>query len=243
MCHVMDVSRSGFYDWLKRPESLRKQEDRSLGKQVIISHKQSHGTYGTRRIKKDLADEGKSIGRPRIARLMRENNLQSKVRKKFKTTTDSNHNLPVAPNLLGRNFEVDKPETVYVSDITYIPTKEGWLYLVVLIDLFSRMVVGWSMSNRITANLVNDALIMAMWKRKPKNGLMVHSDRGSQYASKKFQKTLFNNGFICSISRKGDCWDNGVPRTPQGGVPQEMRVWPLGTGLQGRVSNYVELLG
>jgi putative transposase len=208
MCRIMDLSRSGFYHWLKRPESLRKQEDRSLGKQVKIIHKRSRGTYGARRIKRDLAAEGKRVGRPRITRLMRENNLKSKVRKRFKTTTDSNHNLPVAPNLLERNFKVDKPDTVYVSDITYIPTKEGWLYLTVFIDLFSRMVVGWSMSNRITANMVNDALIMAIWKRKPAKGLMVHSDRGSQYASKIFQKTLDNNGFICSMSRKGDCWDN-----------------------------------
>lgn len=164
--------------------------------------------YGTRRIREEFIEQGEMVSRNRIGRLMKQQNLACKTKRKFKVTTDSKHNHPVAPNLLGRRFNVQHRDQVYVGDITYIPTSEGWLYLAVFIDLFSRMVVGWSMSDRIKSDLTCDSLSMAIWKRRPADGLMVHSDRGSQYASHKFQDLLETHGFICSMSRKGDCWDN-----------------------------------
>lgn len=208
MCQILGVSQSAYYDWLTRPESQRSVEDRRLCGKIKRSHEVSRGVYGARRIREDLLSEGETASRPRVRRLMQEQGLESKARRKFKATTNSNHSQPVAPNLLDREFELERPDTVYTGDITYIPTDEGWLYLAVLIDLYSRAVVGWSMSERMTAPLVNDALVMAMWKRKPATGLMVHSDRGSQYASKLYQKTIKRNEFVCSMSRRGNCWDN-----------------------------------
>jgi len=205
---MMEVSCSAFYDWLKRPESARSIEDRRLGEKVKKSHEKSRETYGTRRIVEDLVEDDEVISRTRVGRLMKQQDLKSKSKRKFKATTNSKHNHPVAPNLLDRKFQVERPDTVYAGDITYIATDEGWLYLAVLIDLYSRAVVGWAMSERITAELANDALVMAVWKRKPNKGLMLHSDRGSQYASGLYQKTIKKHGFICSMSRKGNCWDN-----------------------------------
>ena len=208
MCNVMEVTRSAFYDWLNRPESVRSREDRQLGEKVKKIHEKSREIYGARRIRQELVEDGEPISRTRVGRLMKQQGLESKSKRKFKATTNSNHGRPVAPNLLDREFLVDQPDTVYAGDITYIPTNEGWLYLAVLIDLYSRAVVGWAMSERITAQLANDALMMAIWKRKPPKGLMTHSDRGSQYASALYQKTITDHGFICSMSRKGNCWDN-----------------------------------
>ncbi len=208
MCNLMDVSQSAYYDWLKRPESLRSLEDRRLGAKVKESHEKSRETYGARRILNDLVEEGESISRTRVGRLMKQQGLESKGKRKFKATTNSNHGRPVAANLLDREFLVEHPDTVYAGDITYVHTDEGWLYLTVLIDLYSRAIVGWAMSERMPAQLVNDALMMAIWRRRPPQGLMVHSDRGSQYASDLYQKTIKDNGFICSMSRKGNCWDN-----------------------------------
>jgi len=208
MCKVMEVTRSAFYDWLNRPESARSREDRQLGKKVKKIHEKSRETYGTRRIRQELVEDGEPISRTRVGRLMKQQGLESKSKRKFKATTNSNHGRPVAPNLLDREFLVDQPDTVYAGDITYIQKDEGWLYLAVLIDLYSRAVVGWAMSERMTAQLANDALMMAIWKRRPPQGLMTHSDRGSQYASALYQKTIKDNGFICSMSRKGNCWDN-----------------------------------
>ena len=208
MCDMMEVSCSAFYDWLKRPESAHSLEDRRLSEKVKKSHQKSRETYGARRIVKDLVEDDEVISRERVGRLMKQQNLESKSKRKFKATTNSKHNHPVAPNLLDRKFQVEQPDIVYVGDITYISTDEGWLYLAVLIDLYSRAVVGWAMSDRITAELANDALVMAVWKRKPNKGLMLHSDRGSQYASGLYQKTIKEHGFICSMSRKGNCWDN-----------------------------------
>jgi putative transposase len=208
MCKLMDVSQSAYYEWQKRPESTHSIEDKRLGEKVKESHETSRGTYGARRILKDLLDDEESISRTRVGRLMKQQGLESKSKRKFKATTHSNHGRPVAPNLLEREFMVEKPDSVYAGDITYIQTVEGWLYLAVLIDLYSRSVVGWAMSERMPAQLVNDALLMAIWKRKPSKGLMVHSDRGSQYASDLYQKTIKDHGYICSMSRKGNCWDN-----------------------------------
>ena len=207
MCKVFGVSRSGFYDWVKRDKSSHKQEDEILEKEIKTIFDDNRQTYGTRRIKGGLAENGKQVSRTRIGRLMKKQKLEVKTKKKFKFTTNSDHDLPVANNLLNRGFEVAEPDCTYVGDITYIWTDEGWLYLAVFLDLFSRQVVGWSMSSRMKAQLVINALEMACERRSLEPGLIVHSDRGSQYASKKYQKLLEAMGFHCSMSRKGNCWE------------------------------------
>lgn len=176
-------------------------------KNIFISNRQ---IYGTRRIQQVLSMEGIKTSRRRIGRLMKAQNLSCKTKKKFKPTTDSKHSLPVADNLLDRQFQVDAPDSCYVGDITYTWTGEGWLYLAVVIDLFSRLVVGWSIKERMKANLVNEALLNAIGKRNPDQGLIFHTDRGSQYASKSHRKILQTYGIRQSMSRKGNCWDNAV---------------------------------
>lgn len=208
LCRVLSVSRSGYYEWLSRPPSERKKEDEALKAKISEIHDNSRQTYGTRRIKDDLKDQEKTVSRKRISRLMNEEGLSCKTKRKFKATTDSRHNKPVSRNILKRDFNRDQTDKAYVGDITYIPTREGWLYLAVFIDLCSRAVVGWSMDKTMATSLVTDALEMAMWKRRPPPGLIVHSDRGSQYASDRYQRLLKANGYICSMSRKGNCWDN-----------------------------------
>lgn len=208
MCSVLGVPRSGYYEWQERPESTHSAADNRISQKIKTVFENNRKTYGTRRIKRDLAEIGEIVSRPRISRLMKKQGLECKSKRKFKATTNSKHNKPVAPNHLDRKFQVSLPDTAYVGDITYIPTGEGWLYLAVLIDLFSRSVVGWSMSSRINAKLVDDALYMAIAKRKPSAGLLLHSDRGSQYASDLYQGSIKKSGFTCSMSRKGNCWDN-----------------------------------
>jgi len=210
MCRVLQVSRSGYYESLGRPPSAHCLEDEAIRPLVKTTFKHGRKNYGTRRIKEELQKQETRVSRRRIARLMREEDLKVQTKRKFKVTTDSNHDKQIAPNLLERNFTVTTPNTVYVGDITYIHTREGWLYLAVVIDLFSRAVVGWSMESRMTTSLVNSSMLMAIWKRKPANGLIFHSDRGSQYASDKYRQTLSSYGINASMSRKGDCWDNAV---------------------------------
>ena len=170
----------------------------------------SRGIYGTRRLKRLLAKEGFIVSRRRIGRLLNQAGLCCQTKRRFKVTTDSKHNQPIAPNLLARQFTVSQPDQCYVGDITYIWTQEGWLHLAVVIDLFSRQVVGWSIRNHMRTSLVNDALMMAVWKRKPKKGLLWHTDRGSQYASDSHRLLLKQHGITQSMSAKGDCWDNAV---------------------------------
>jgi len=203
----MQVSRSGYYAWRKRGKSLRQKENEQLVPVVRAAHRKSKGTYGARRIAEEIQAHGSFCSRTRAGTLMKLANVIAKQKKKFKATTDSKHNLPIAQNLLDRQFEVKEPDTAYVSDITYIWTHEGWLYLAVVLDFFSRQVVGWSMSNRMTKKLVMDSLRMAIWRRQPASSLIFHSDRGSQYCSKDFQKMLKVHGMISSMSRKGNCWD------------------------------------
>jgi putative transposase len=210
MCQLLEVSRSSYYDWLKRAPLLKDSENEKLANKIKEIFQHSRGNYGTRRIKRALAKEDFIVSRRRIGCFMKQLNLHCKTKKKFKMTTDSNHNLPIAPNLLGRNFEVQQPNQCYVGDITYVPTEEGWLYLAVVIDLFSRQVVGWSMEKHMKTSLVNQALLMALWKRKPNRGLIWHTDRGSQYASDSHRMLLKNYSIIQSMARKGDCWDNAV---------------------------------
>lgn len=208
MCRVFAVSRSGYYDWASRGKSKKKQEDEDLEKEIKVIFDARRETYGTRRIKDDLADQGRQVSRLRISQLMTKQNLQVKTRKKFKVTTKSDHEKPVADNLLNREFQVGRPDRVYAGDITYIWTDEGWLYLAIFLDLFSRKVVGWAMSSRMKSQLVIDAFEMACKQRDPETGLIVHSDRGSQYASATYRNLLGDGGFQCSMSRRANCWDN-----------------------------------
>jgi len=211
MCSVLEVSRSGFYAWLKRAESRRSREDRELTEQIRQIHEESHGIYGAPRIHAVLLRRGRRCGINRVARLMRLAGIRSRTYRRFRVrTTDSNHSLPIAPNVVDRDFTAEKPDQLWVADITYIPTSEGWLYLAAIIDVFSRTVVGWSMEAHMRTSLVLNALDMALGRRQPGEGLIHHSDRGSQYASKAYRKALENRGIICSMSRKGDCYDNAM---------------------------------
>ena len=208
MCNILDVSRSGYYAWLNRPESLRKKQNGKLAAQIKVIHGQKHKIYGSPRIHRELKDKGISCSRNRVARIMKQEGIRAIVPRKFKATTDSKHNFSVAPNLLRQDFDIKEPNKVWLADITYIPTLEGWLYLAAVMDLGCRRIKGWSMSNRLTKELALDALKMAICNNPETKGIIHHSDRGSQYASLEYQKLLNNNGLICSMSRKGNCWDN-----------------------------------
>ena len=221
LCTVMCVSRSGYYSWRNRSLSVRDREREQLIPKVKAIHKKSRSTYGKRRIAKELQSEGISCGEHKAGTLMKLADVQAKQKKKFKATTDSKHNLPISPNLLKREFTVLQPNMAWVGDITYIWTEEGWLYLAVVIDLYSRRVVGWSINKRMTKQLVMDAILMAIWRRKPAIGLIFHSDRGSQYCSHAFQKLLQTHAIRSSMSRKGDCWDNAVAESFFGTLKSE----------------------
>ena len=211
MCEVLGVSRAGNYDWQQREPSLKQQEDKRLEERVVELFWQGRGGYGTRRVKRLLAAEGWTVSRRRIGRLLKEQGLVCQTRKKRKpVTTDSAHDQPVAANLLDRPFQVERPNQCYVGDITYIATDEGWLYLAIWMDLYSRTVVGWSMKDPMRSSLVCEALKMAIGSRETAPGLMIHSDRGSQYASHAFRQLLGDHQFIASMSRKAQCWDNAV---------------------------------
>ncbi len=206
----MKVSRSAYYAWQHRIETRGEKDDIELTGIIQAVFKKSRATYGTRRLQKSLSNQNRRVSRRRIGRLMREADLACKTNRKFKATTNSKHDMPIAPNQLDRQFTVIQPNQVYAGDITYIHTQEGWLYLAVVIDLYSRHVVGWSMAEHMRTQLVNDALLMAIWKRKPAKGLLWHSDRGSQYASESHRELLKQHGIRQSMSRKGNCWDNAV---------------------------------
>jgi len=210
MCKFMKVSRSGYYERLTNSGCNRDKEDEELTCKIKEIFQKGRSNYGSRPIKKDLSRNGVIISRKRVARLMNEAGLVCKTKRKFKVTTDSRHDKQVAPNLLDRKFKVYAANCYWVGDITYIPTEEGWLYLATVIDLFSRKVIGWAMSSNMKADLVNDALLMAIWQRKPPRGLIWHTDRGSQYCSDSHAKLAKQHGIIQSMSRKGNCWDNAV---------------------------------
>ena len=208
LCKVMEVSRSGFYDYF---DSLKGSDDPgelALKDRTAVIFKEHRGQYGSRRILKQLKNEGHRIGRYKVRRLMRKLGLRAKAPKRYKVTTDSQHSFPVAFNILNRKFDVDKPNTFWTTDITYVWTLEGWLYLAVVLDLYSRQIVGWAMDKRMKKQLTLDALAMAYWRRKPPSGLLHHSDRGSQYACDDYRKRLNQYGMVASMSRKGNCWDN-----------------------------------
>jgi putative transposase len=209
LCKVMKVSRSGFYGYLHRVDyNVRIDPDGPLKTRIKKIFQESRESYGSRRILKKIQSEGHQIGRFKVRRLMRQLALKPKRPKRYKVTTDSRHTFPVAANVLNRKFDVSGPNRVWASDITYVWTLEGWHYLAVVMDLFSRQIVGWAMDKRMKQKLTLDALAMAYFRRKPLKGLLHHSDRGTQYASHEYQRRLLEHGMSVSMSRKGDCWDN-----------------------------------
>lgn len=208
LCRVLGVSRSGFYAWKKRPPSAAEQRRGELTHEVRRIHAEVRQRYGSPRMHAELVARGRPCGVNFVAKLMRAAGITAKAKRRFVKTTDSNHPLPVADNVLDRRFEVPEPNAVWLADITYIPTREGWVYLAAVEDVFSRRVVGWSLSASMTSRLVVDALEMALGRRRPGEGLLAHSDRGSQYASEHYQRVLAGEGIACSMSGKGDCWDN-----------------------------------
>ena len=211
LCAVLPVSRSGFYAYSQRPATARGERDAlMLLTRVNAIHQETGHSYGSRRMAKQLQDEGFSVGRYKARRLMKQAGVSVGRPKRRPVTTDSRHGYAVAPNLLARQFDVEQPDKVWAGDITYLWTAEGWLYLATVLDMYSRKVVGWAMSSRIDAELVQEALRMALGRRRPSAGLMHHSDRGSQYACGTYQALLAENGIRCSMSRKGDCLDNAV---------------------------------
>jgi transposase InsO family protein len=213
-CEVLNVSVSGYFEHRRRNVSGqpvqpgKRLSDEALLVHIKVAHAANKGEYGWPRIWRELRANGVRVGKERIRRLMKQHDIKARGKRKFVVTTDSKHNLPIAPNLLNRNFQPEQPNTAWAGDITYIQTEEGWLYLAVVLDLYSRQVVGWSMQPHMQTSLVADALRMAWFRRRPEPGLIFHSDRGSQYCSQAFQQILAEYGMQSSMSRKGNCWDN-----------------------------------
>lgn len=208
MCRSLKVSHSGYYYWLNKPFSKRLQSNEVLIEKIEAIFVKEKRRPGYRRVARRLKKEGVVASLNRVAKLMKIKCFRAKAARKYKATTNSNHSLPVAPNLLQQDFSAQQLNEKWVSDITYIPTEEGWVYLATVMDLCSRMIVGWSMSERMTASLVVDALQMAIGRRKKPKGVIVHSDRGSQYCSGIYRKLMEENNLVCSMSKKGDCFDN-----------------------------------
>lgn len=243
MCSVFGVSASAYYEWEREQESAHERRDGELLELIRAVFARFRGRYGAPRIQGRLAREGVLVSRKRVARLMREAGLRAKGARKYKATTDSKHALPVAPNLLERRFDVDQPNVAWVSDITYLWTRQGWMYLAVVIDLFSRKVVGWSLRERMTAELVCEALEAAVQQRRPPPGLIFHSDRGSQYASRAFRRRLWRYRMRQSMSRKGNCWDNAVAESFFATLKKELvhrQSWPSRRDLASAVFDYIE---
>ena len=222
MCRVLGVSRSGLYAWEQRGPSARAEADTDLSRRIHAIHAESRRTYGSPRVHRGLRREGIRVGRKRVERLMRLDGLQGRIRRRFRRTTDSNHSLPVAPNTLNRQFEVDAPDRVWAGDITYIRTANGWGYLAVILDLHSRLVVGWALADHMRTELVENALLCALGKREPSKDLLHHTDRGSQYASISYRGRLDTLGIEVSMSRRGDCYDNAVVESFFGTLKQEL---------------------
>ena len=208
MCELLGVSRGGYYAWAGRAESARAADDRALATEIRAAHEASRGRYGSPRVHAELRARGRRIGRKRVARLMRGMGLAARRRRRFRRTTDSRHAFPIAPNLLERNFTAEAPDRVWLADLTYIWTTQGWLYLAAVLDLYTRRVVGWAMADHLRHELTLAALDMAIVRQRPAPGLVHHADRGVQYAAHGYRARLRRHGMVCSMSRKGDCWDN-----------------------------------
>ncbi len=222
LCELLEVSSSGYYDWFDRPESNRSCENSALTEKIKRFHQQSNEIYGSPKIHEDLMNDGETCGIKRVARLMKVADIKSKMARQFVITTDSKNTLQPAPDLLKRQFSVDHQNKAWVSDTTFIGTREGWLYLAVILDLFSRQVIGWSMNTKNNTALVQDALTMAIWRRGEIKDVIVHSDQGSTYASGGYQQQLSDNKLRCSMSRKGECLDNAVAESFFGSLKNEL---------------------
>ena len=222
MCRVLEISRSGYYAWLNRGRSKRSRRNEDLLSEIRQAHLRSRHTYGSPRITDELRALGHVCNEKRVARLMREAGIRSKTARKFRVTTDSRHKHPVSDNLLNRDFRADHADKVWLTDITYIWTSEGWLYLAAVLDLYSRRIVGYAMSSRIDAELTVKALRQALDRRHPPERLLHHSDRGKQYASGDYRKLMKDHGLISSMSRKADCWDNAPMESFWGTLKQEL---------------------
>ena len=210
MCRTLAVSPSGYYAWVARPESRRTAENRRLVAEIRVIHAESRRTYGSPRVHATLQAQGQRVSPHRVARLMRAGGIRAKTVKKWRATTDSAHPYPVVSNTLNRQFAVAAPNRVWAGDITYIWTTEGWLYLAVVLDLYSRRVIAWGMGSRLTQELATAALTMAIEHRRPARGVVHHTDRGSQYAATRYRELLVDHGLTASMSRRGNCWDNAV---------------------------------
>jgi putative transposase len=208
LCQTLGVSESGYGHWKGGGSGRTRLSDAALLALIRAIHAETRGAYGAPRIWRELKDRGYRVGKERVRKLMQQHGIRARHRRRFKATTDSKHSLPVAENVLGRDFHTQRPDQVWTTDITYLPTAEGWLYLAVVLDLHTRMIIGWAMRERMTRELVIDALRMAWFRRRPYQGLTHHSDRGSQYCSHDYQDLLREYGMRPSMSRKGNCWDN-----------------------------------
>ena len=244
LCMILEVSRTGYYAWDKRPKSTRDKENEAIMKQIKEIHKKHRQTYGSRKITAVIRRSGNLVNHKRVERLIKEAGIRSKVARKYKATTNSKHSLPVAENILNREFYADRPNQKMVSDITYLWTDEGWLYIAGVMDLYGQKIVGLSMSERMTKELVINALKGAWLRSGRPSGVLLHSDRGSQYCSLDYQTLLKNYGFTCSMSRKGNCWDNAPMETFWGKMKYE---WLFGQRFRTRdearaaVFEYVEI--
>ena len=244
LCRVLRVSRSGYYAWLNRKPSARELEDERLRPKVVEAFETGRGTYGSPRVRDELVHQGFEIGRKRVARLIREMGLQGVTPRKFRVTTDSDHGHPIAKNLIDRDFVASRPNEKWVTDITYIWTAEGWLYLAIVMDLFSRRIVGWSTANHLKTDLCLGALQMAISQRTGIKGLIHHSDRGVQYASDCYRKALDARGIQCSRSRRANCWDNAVAESFFGTLKNELiyrRPWLTRKAAQDAIGEYIEI--
>jgi len=243
LCRVMQVRRSGFYSWLKRPRAKREARDRLLRRKVRLAHVQSLGRYGSPRVHEELRAQGERVSRKRVARLMSQQGIYGRKPRRFRTTTDSNHASPVAPNRLRPRLQVREPNRVWVADITYIRTREGWLYLAVILDVHSRRVVGWAAAEHMQTELALHALGNALRRRRPPQGLIHHSDRGTQYASEAYRRVLERHGVVQSMSRRGHCWDNAMAESFFSTLKQELiyrRSWLTRVDLVQALRAYID---
>jgi len=242
MCDALEVTASGYYAWANRADSPAEQRRQEVLGEIEVIHAEVKQRYGSPRMRAELKARKHECSENMVAKLMKAHGIQAKTRKRFIRTTDSNHKLPVAENLLARDFDPSGPNERWAADITYIPTREGWLYLAVVEDLFSRMIVGWSMDSTMESRLVVDALEMAMHRRRPKAGLLTHSDRGSQYASDHYQRVLSSAGLVCSMSEVGQCWDNAPVESFFGSMKRELAGDELFTGREQAKAEIFEYL-